>query len=268
MLKLCIVGAGGRMGRAVLLAAAQFADVKVTAAIVRSGSSLIGEDVGRWLGGEPKGLAFSASLDVALTEAEVVIDFSAPHATAGVAAACLRHGRALVCGTTGLDEAARDALHQAARAIPVVQAPNMSLGVNVALALVERAARALGETFDAEILDVHHAAKRDAPSGTALALGEAIATARGRHLEELAVHARHGQIGARAPGLIGFAVVRGGDVAGEHRVMFLGPGERLEISHAAADRSVFARGALAAARWVRGRAPGLYDMRDVLGLRA
>lgn len=265
-LDLVIVGAAGRMGRALLLASAAQADLRLTAAVVRPGHPLVGQDVG-----SPVGLALgvtaTSDLDAALALADVVVEFTGPEGCAEVARAAAAAGVPLVSGTTGLDASARAVLAEAARHVPVVHAPNMSVGVSVLTVLVERAARALGPGFDAEISEVHHRHKRDAPSGTALRLGEAVAEGRDQHLADHAVHVREGQTGPRPDHAIGFAVVRGGDVVGEHTVHFLGDGERLELTHRAERRDNFAQGALRAARWLPDQAPGLYGMRDVLGLR-
>jgi 4-hydroxy-tetrahydrodipicolinate reductase len=201
-----------------------------------------------------------------LDAAQVAIDFTLPVVTEANIKACVDHGTALVIGTTGLEARQRKAMEQAAHEIPIVYARNMSVGVNVFTELVARAAKALGDGYDVEIAETHHRHKVDAPSGTALALGESIAAAQGRKLKDVAVHARHGQIGPRVPGTIGFSVVRGGNVVGEHSVRFIGAEEEVEFFHRAADRKTFARGALRAARWAAGRAPGLYSMADVLGM--
>jgi 4-hydroxy-tetrahydrodipicolinate reductase len=201
-----------------------------------------------------------------LHTAQVAVDFTLPAVTEANLRACVEHGTALVVGTTGLEERHERAMQMAAHEIPIVYARNMSVGVNVFMELVGRAAKALGDGYDVEIAETHHRHKIDAPSGTALALGERVALARGRTLDELAVYSRHGQTGPRVPGTIGFAVTRGGNVVGEHAVRFIGTEEEVEFSHRAGDRKTFARGALRAARWAAGRAPGLYSMADVLGL--
>ena len=203
-------------------------------------------------------------VDGALVGADVYIDFTAPEATARIAQAAARHGKAGVVGTTGLGAEARAALIEAAAVIPIVVAPNFSIGVNLLLSLAEQAARTLGEEFDLEVVEVHHKAKRDAPSGTAIALAEALARGRNRDLDEVKRFAREGDVGARPTGEIGVVAVRGGDVVGDHHVHFLGPGERLELTHRAGSRALFARGAVRAAAWVVGKAPGIYSMRDVI----
>jgi len=203
----------------------------------------------------------------ALDGAQVAIDFTRAEASVAHAAACREAGCALVIGTTGHAEAQRAELAELARGMPIVLAPNMSLGVNVLFRLAELAARALdGDQYDAEIHEAHHRNKVDAPSGTALGLGRAVAQGRGVELEQVADYARHGNTGVRQFGRIGFSVVRGGDIVADHRLIFAGPGEQVELAHHAQDRSGFARGALVAARWVAGRPPGLYSMFDVLGI--
>jgi 4-hydroxy-tetrahydrodipicolinate reductase len=194
------------------------------------------------------------------------VDFTMPAVIEANLRACVDHGTALVVGTTGLEERHLKALAKAAHEIPIVYARNMSVGVNVFMELVARAAKALGEGYDVEIAEAHHRHKVDAPSGTALALGERLAEQQGRKLDELAVYTRHGQIGPRVPGTIAFSVTRGGNIVGEHAVRFIGTEEEVEFVHRASDRKTFARGALRAARWAVGRAPGLYSMVDVLGL--
>jgi len=201
-----------------------------------------------------------------LAGAAVAIDFSQPEAVAAHAAACGAAGVPLLVGTTGFDAGTRRALDAAAQRIPVLIAPNTSVGVNVMTRLAALAARALGDGYDVDVAEAHHRAKRDAPSGTALALGEAVAAARGTTLDQVAVYERHGVTGPRPPGSIGFAVVRAGDIVGEHTVIYAGEGERLEITHRASDRSTFAQGALRAAAWLIGRPAGVYGMQDVLGL--
>ncbi len=242
--RVAIAGAGGRMGRALLDAVASTADVALAA------SFDIGDDV-----------------RAALAAADVLVDFTRPEGTLAHVAACVSLKRALVIGTTGFSAAELETIGAASREIAVVMAPNMSVGVNVAMKLVDLAARALGPDYDVEVFEVHHKLKVDAPSGTALKLGEIAARARGATLEKDGVFARHGATGERKPGSIGFSVARGGDIVGDHTVFFAGPGERIEITHRAASRATYAQGALRAARFVHAKPPGLYDMADVLGLR-
>jgi 4-hydroxy-tetrahydrodipicolinate reductase len=226
----------------------------------------VGHDAGVLAGIAPLAVAVSADPAVALAGADVAIDFTLPAVSVANARLCRDRGCALVIGTTGHDAAQRAELEAVAGDIPVVLAPNMSLGVNLLFKLAELAARALDDQYDIEIFEAHHRNKVDAPSGTALGLGAATARGRGTTLEQAAEYARHGHTGIRERGRIGFSVLRGGDIVGEHRLVFAGPGEQVELVHTAQDRSGFARGALVAARWVAGRPPGLYSMRDVLGL--
>lgn len=266
MLKIALTGAGGRMGRALIQALDEADDLRLAGALVRTDSPLLGKDAGLFAGLGNRGIAFSDDLPALLERCEVLIDFSAPELTLRAATASARAGRAFVTGTTGLAEDQRRELEAAAERIPLVFAPNMSVGVTLALRLLELTARVLDADYDVEIHEAHHRHKADAPSGTALRMGEVVATARGRTLDECGVYDRHGRSGAREPGSIGFAVTRAGEIVGEHTVMFAGPGERLEITHKASSRLNFARGALRAARWVSGKPPGFYSMQDVLGL--
>jgi 4-hydroxy-tetrahydrodipicolinate reductase len=208
----------------------------------------------------------TADVGAAVDAADVLIDFTRPEGTLAHLAACVASGCAMVIGTTGFSAEQKSAIAAAAATIPNVFAPNMSVGVSVLLSLVEEAARRLGPAYDIEIVEMHHRHKIDAPSGTALGLGEAAARGSGRALADCAVYAREGVTGERAPGTIGFAALRGGDVAGDHTVVFAADGERVELGHRASSRQVFVRGAVAAARWAAGRKPGLYSMKDVLGL--
>jgi 4-hydroxy-tetrahydrodipicolinate reductase len=267
---ICVMGAAGRMGAAIIRNLAELPDLKLTAAIEHDESDKLGVDAAA-LAGAPtgtRGVPITTGTPAAGVAA-VWIDFSSPEATAGHAAAAAAAGAALVVGTTGVSADGKQAVAEAARKIPVVFAPNTSVGVTVLLQLCAEAARLLGPGFDLEIVETHHRRKRDAPSGTALRLAEALAEATGRDLARDARTAREGDIGPRGAHEIGIQTVRGGDVVGDHTVFFLGDGERIEITHRASSRETFARGAVRAALWVAaGRAPGLYDMRDVLGLRA
>lgn len=269
MPKVAVFGITGRMGQCLVRAlrdppaALQSADrLQLSGALASAASARLGQDAA--LEGPATGVRITADARAALGAAAVAIDFSLPQGIAEHAQACLERRVALLVGTTGCDAATRRELESAARAIAVLIAPNTSLAVAVMTHLLEVAARALGG-YDAEIIDVHHRMKRDAPSGTALAWGEAIARARGAELAQLAVFDRHGSPGARRPGSIGFASLRAGDVVGEHTAMLAADGERVELTHRVQDRMVFARGALAAAAWLAGRPPGLYGMKDVLG---
>ncbi len=265
-IRLAIAGAGGRMGRALLEAGCLDPGTKVVAALEVPGSPLAGRDAGELAAGA-KGVAIGTEPAAALAPADVLIDFTRPAGTMGHVAACRAAGKALVIGTTGFDPEQLAAIREAAGAVPIVLAPNFAVGVLVMLKLVDLASRALGPAYDVEVFELHHKLKVDAPSGTALKLGEVAAAARGTTVAKDGVFARHGVTGERQAGTLGFSVARGGDVIGDHTVYFLGTGERLEITHRSASRATYAQGAIRAARWVAGRPPGLYDMDDVLGLR-
>ncbi len=263
--RVAVAGVSGRMGRALLEAVAADADCALHAAIDRPGSAFAGNDAGAaW--GAPTGVKVTDRADGVLSGAHALIDFTRPEATFGYLDVCVRAGVPLVIGTTGFDEAGKARIAAAAEQIPVVFAPNMSVGVNLLMKLAELAAQVLREGYDIEIIEAHHRHKIDAPSGTALGLGQAVARASGRDLGACAVYGREGVTGERDPATIGFATVRGGDIVGDHTLLFAGVGERVELTHKASSRATFAQGALRAAKWVQGRAPRLYDMRDVLGL--
>jgi len=266
---IAILGVTGRMGQALVRALREApsdpgSSLQLSGALASPSSARLGLDAAAE--GAPTGICVGSDPEAALAGAAVAVDFSAPQQLAAHARACAARGVAFLAGTTGFDRDARAALEAAAGRIPVLIAPNTSVGVAVLTQLASAAAAALGADVDVEISEAHHRLKRDAPSGTALALGEAVAAARGARLEEVACYDRHGAIEARTPGSIGFAVVRAGDIVGEHTVMFAAAGERLELTHRATDRMIFARGALRAARWLIGRPAGLYGMRDVLGV--
>lgn len=260
MTRVCVLGPSGRMGRAVIDAAAGQAGLTIASAVDREGASVVGVEVTR-------GVVATSDLAAGLSAADVYVDFTAPSATIAAARTATSLRTPAVIGTTGLDDAAGDAIAALAEVAPVVVAANFSLGVNVVLGLVRRAARALGPTWDTEIVELHHRAKRDAPSGTAIAIGRAIADGLGVDYDRARRYAREGEVGARPDGEIGVVAVRGGDVIGEHTAYFFGRHERVEISHRATDRSIFAIGALRAAAWAATRPPGRYDMLDVLDLR-
>jgi 4-hydroxy-tetrahydrodipicolinate reductase len=262
-LPVAVLGAGGRMGAAILRLLAATPGVVLTAAVERVGDPRLGQDAGIASGAPACGVPLTGVLPAAGVAA-VWIDFSSPAATAATAAAAAEGGAALVVGTTGVSAEGKQALAAAATRVPVVFAPNTSVGVTVLLKLVADAARLLGPDYDIEIVETHHRMKRDAPSGTALRLAEALAAATGRDLARDARMARQGDVGPRTKAEIGIQTLRGGDVVGDHTVLFLGDGERIELTHRASTRDTFARGALRAALWTRGRPPGLYDMRDVL----
>lgn len=271
-IRVCVCGAGGRMGARILAAVRAEADLAVTGATERAQSPHLGQDAGLLLGTGRMGVQVASSLEAALGPpgdaplADVAIDFTAPAASLENAAACARRGVALVVGTTGFSPAEKEALSASAQKIPLLLAPNMSVGVNVLFRLVAEAARALGGEYECEIVELHHRAKKDAPSGTALRLAEVAAGALRLDAGTAMVYERHGDVGARRPDTIGVQTLRGGDVVGDHTVFFLADGERLELTHRATSRDNFARGAVRGARFVAFRAPGLYDMRDVLGL--
>ncbi|GAB6068812.1 4-hydroxy-tetrahydrodipicolinate reductase [Methylothermus subterraneus] len=264
MIRIAIAGAGGRMGRTLIQALTQTEDMRLTAAIARPDSASLGQDAGVLAGVGELGVPVQASLEGA--DFDVLIDFSQPQACQTLVAHCRNHGQRLVIGTTGLSDLDRAAIEAAAREIPIVLSPNMSVGVNLALKLLQTAAKVLGDEVDVEIIEAHHRHKRDAPSGTALRMGEVVAQALGRDLKTWAQYGRYGNTGERDRRTIGFASLRAGDIVGEHTVLFAGEGERLEITHKASSRMTFAKGALRAARWLTGQGPGLYDMQDVLGL--
>jgi 4-hydroxy-tetrahydrodipicolinate reductase len=263
--RIAIIGAAGRMGRAIVRALADSKDAKLVAAVDRAGSPELGADAGTLAGLAPQGVVLQAELPAA-GAADVWIDFSAAAAALANVRAAAAAGARIVVGTTGVSAADKEAIAAVARTTAVVLAPNMSVGVNVLIKLVADAARTLGPGYDIEIVEAHHRAKRDAPSGTALRLAEAAAEGSGRDLAKTARYERHGDIGPRTNEEIGIQTIRGGDVVGDHTVFFLGIGERVEITHKASSRDTFARGAVRAAEWLAGKAPGLYDMRDVLGL--
>jgi len=263
--RIAIAGAGGRMGQALIEAVLADAGSRLVAAFDIAGSTAVGRDAGERFG-RATGVTVGSDADAAAGVADVMIDFTRPDGGIAHLAACARHGAGAVVGTTGFSAEQKVELARHALTIPVVFAPNMSVGVNVLLALVEAAAAQLGPAYDIEIVEMHHRHKVDAPSGTALGLGRAAAAGRGVALDQVARRARDGQVGARPTGEIGFATLRGGDVVGDHVVVFAADGERLELGHRAGSRVIFARGAVHAALWARGKPPGLYRMADVLGL--
>jgi 4-hydroxy-tetrahydrodipicolinate reductase len=263
---IAILGAGGRMGRALIRAIADTEGAMLSAAIEYDGSPLIGQDAAILAGLPAGGLTIGKDSAAGITASNVVIEFSTPAATVKHAKIAAEKGVAYVAGTTGMAACDEDVLREAAERIPVVYAANYSIGIVLLNDLVWRTASRLGPEFDIEIVEMHHRHKVDAPSGTALALGRAAAAGRDVVLDDVAVRGRDGVTGAREKGTIGFAALRGGDVPGDHTVIFAGDGERLELTHRAGGRDIFARGALRAALWAIGKPPGLYDMRDVLGL--
>lgn len=266
-MKIGILGCAGRMGRALLREVLENEGCTLAGGTEMSGHPALGQDLGALAGADDIGLLANEDVGALIATADVVIEFSSIEATLRHVAMSAEQGTAHVIGTTGLDAAAARAVTEAATKTPVVWAANMSLGVNLLLGLTEQVAKSLGpEAFDIEIVETHHRHKIDAPSGTALALGEAAARGRGVPLADVADRGRDGVTGARKTGAIGFAALRGGDVVGDHSVVFAGLGERIELTHKAADRQIYARGALHAARWLKGRPTGLYDMTHVLGV--
>mgnify|MGYP001765072634 CR=1 FL=1 len=264
-MKTVIAGVSGRMGRALLEAVAQDAGCALYGALDRVGGQAVGQDAS--LFGATPGVSVSDQAAATLHGAQVLVDFTRPEATLVYLDVCCKAGVNIVIGTTGFDVSGKAAIEAAAREIGVVFAPNFSVGVNLLMKLAETASRVLNEGYDIEIIEAHHRYKVDAPSGTALGIGQAVAGALGRDLKSCAVYGREGVTGERDPGTIGFATVRGGDIVGDHTLMFAGIGERVELTHKASSRATFAQGALRAAKWLQDQPPGLYDMRDVLGLK-
>jgi 4-hydroxy-tetrahydrodipicolinate reductase len=265
-LRIIVVGAGGRMGRTLVRIIAETPEVVLAGVVEQPGSPLIGRDAGELAGVGPIGVELGDEIAPLLSKADAILDFTAPKATLAFAAAAAAAGLVHVIGTTGLSAAEEASLEAASSRAVIVKSGNMSVGVHLLAALVKRVAATLDEAFDIEIVEMHHNQKIDAPSGTALLLGRAAAAGRGIDLSARTIAARHAHTGARRRGDIGFAALRGGTVVGDHSVVFAGPGERIELVHRAEDRSLFARGAVKAALWARGRPPGLYSMADVLGL--
>ena len=265
-MKIAIAGASGRMGRMLIETVLNDSATTLSGALDRAGSPQLGQDAGAFLG-KQTGVVLTDDLDRVLAGSDYLIDFTRPEGTMQHIEAALRHNVKLVIGTTGFDSAQKAQLHAAADKLGIVFAANMSVGVNVTLKLLEFAARHFATGYDIEIIEAHHRHKVDAPSGTALMMGEVIADALGRNLDECAVYGREGVTGARDPSTIGFSAIRGGDIVGDHTVLFAGIGERIEITHKSASRLSYAQGALRAVRFLEDRATGLYDMQDVLGLR-
>ena len=265
-MKIAVVGACGRMGRMIIESVLKDGQATLVSAIDQPGTMEIGKDAGE-LVGMPCGVAVSSDVEEGIARADCLIDFTRPQGTLEHLEICRRHKVAIVIGTTGIDDAGKAAIASAAREIPIVYSPNMSVGFNVVIKLLDAASRILNEGYDIEIVEAHHRHKVDAPSGTALRMGEVIADALGRDLKTCAVYGREGYTGERDPSTIGFATVRGGDIVGDHTVMYCGTGERVEISHKAGSRVPYALGSLRAVRFLAGRSCGLFDMQDVLGLR-
>jgi 4-hydroxy-tetrahydrodipicolinate reductase len=265
-IRIAIVGASGRMGQMIIESALKDGEVELVSAIDQLGTPAMGKDVGE-LVGMPCGVQVTSDVEAGIARADCLIDFTRPEGTLEHLAICRRHKVAIVIGTTGFDVESKQTIADASREIPVVFAPNMSVGVNVVFKLLDTASRILAEGYDIEIVEAHHKHKIDAPSGTALRMGEVVAEALGRDLKKCAVFGREGVTGERDPSTIGFATVRGGDIVGDHTVMYCGTGERVEISHKAGSRMPYALGSLRAARFLAGKKSGLFDMQDVLGLR-
>jgi 4-hydroxy-tetrahydrodipicolinate reductase len=267
MTRIAITGAAGRMGRSLIEASHQADGVEVTVALEHPESSLLGSDAGALAGIGKLGVRVGADINAVLDEFDVLIDFTRPAATLANLADCRAAGKSMVIGTTGFTEDQKAEITTVAKDIAVVFAPNMSVGVNLCLKLLDMAARVLGDEVDVEVIEAHHRHKVDAPSGTALRMGEVVAEALGRDLKDCAVYGRQGHTGERDRKTIGFETIRAGDIVGDHTVLFAGTGEQVEITHKASSRMTFANGAARAAAWVMEREPGLYDMQDVLGLR-
>jgi 4-hydroxy-tetrahydrodipicolinate reductase len=265
MINIAIAGSSGRMGRTLIEVISQAPDMRLSAALDRAGSPFLGKDAGELIGAAC-GTPITDSFD-ALVGAHALIDFTRPEGTLAHIAYCRAKKINLVIGTTGFTSEQKQTIVEASRDIGIVFAPNMSVGVNIVFKLLEQAAQVLNEGYDIEIIEAHHRHKVDAPSGTALRLGEVVATATGRNLADCAIYGREGVTGERNPATIGFSTIRGGDIVGDHTVLFAGTGERIEISHKASSRATFAMGALRAARFLAGKSSGLFDMQDVLSLR-
>ena len=264
--KIAIAGASGRMGQMLVEAVRSADDCTLTGALDLASSPAIGHDAGAYAG-QTSGVAITADLHAGLQHSQVLIDFTRPEGTMAHLQVCRELGVGLVIGTTGFSQAQKAEIAEAAKHIPIMMAPNMSVGVNVTLKLLEMAAKALATGYDIEIIEAHHRHKVDAPSGTALKMGEVIASALGRDLKDCAVYAREGVTSERDPSSIGFATIRGGDIVGDHTVLFAGTGERIEISHKSSSRATYAQGSLRAVRFLAGQKSGLFDMFDVLGLK-
>ena len=265
-ISIAIAGASGRMGQMLVEAVRAADDCVLGGALDIAASPAIGHDAGAFAG-QSTGVLITADIAQGLKNTRVLIDFTRPEGTMAHLAVCRANGVAIVIGTTGFTDSQKAEIAQAAKHIPIMMAPNMSVGVNVTLKLLEMAAKALATGYDIEIIEAHHRHKVDAPSGTALKMGEVIADALGRDLKDCAVYAREGVTGERDPSSIGFATIRGGDIVGDHTVLFAGTGERIEITHKSSSRSTYAQGSLRAARFLVGKKSGLFDMFDVLGLK-
>ncbi len=267
MVRVGVNGASGRMGKTLIQACVEHQDTQLGAAFEISSSNTIGQDAGVTAGMENLGVPINSNLENHANDFDVLIDFTVPECTMQSLETCLQHGKSMVIGTTGLDEDQKQRLHVASKSIAIMFAPNMSVGVNLCLKLLQTAAKTLGDEYDIEIIEAHHRHKVDAPSGTALRMGEVVAESLGRNLKDCAVYGRQGHTGERDKKTIGFETIRAGDIVGDHTVMFAGTGERVEITHKASSRMTFAQGAMRAASWLSSNEFGLYDMQDVLNLR-
>lgn len=263
-MRIAIAGSSGRMGRTLIECVLKDPALKLSAALEQPGHAMLGKDAGD-MAGMPASVAIGADIEAALAASDAIIDFTRPAGTLVHLDACLRLGKKMVIGTTGFSDSEKARIAEAAKKIAIMLAPNMAVGVNVTFKLAEIAARALGDAYDVEIIEAHHHHKVDAPSGTALKLGEVVASALGR--ETTFVHGREGDVGERKPKEIGFHAIRGGDLVGEHTVMFIGMGERVEVSVKSSSRATYATGALRAVKFLKDKQNGLFDMQDVLGLR-
>jgi len=267
MLNIAVTGAAGRMGRSLIEACAEHSETQLGGALEFSGSTLLGSDVGEMVGIGKNEIILRSELSSIADDFHTLIDFTRPEVTLKNLAACVEHGKNIIIGTTGFSEEEKQQIKDASSSIGIVFAPNMSVGVNLCFKLLDIAARVLGDTVDIEVVEAHHRHKIDAPSGTALRMGEVVADALGRDLKDCAVYGREGQTGERDRKTIGFETIRAGDIVGDHTVMFADIGERVEITHKASSRMTFANGAMRAACWLQNQPKGLYDMQDVLGLR-
>jgi 4-hydroxy-tetrahydrodipicolinate reductase len=265
-LKIAVAGASGRMGRMLIEAIAADPQARLAGAVDVAGAASIGTDAAAFIG-QPAGVSIESDLAAGLAQAQYLIDFTRPEGTLRHLQYCAEHGIKMIIGTTGFDEAGKAAILAASQKTAIVFAPNMSVGVNVTMKLLEMAAKSFSHGYDIEIIEAHHRHKVDAPSGTALKMGEVIADALGRDLQEVGVFSREGVTGERDPSSIGFATIRGGDIVGDHTVLFAGIGERVEITHKSSSRATYAQGSLRAAHFLQNKSHGLYDMQDVLGLR-
>ncbi len=265
VIKVAVAGVCGRMGMSVASLAGTDGDIELVGGTEAAGHASVGRGLGDLVAGAGPGVTLSGSIEEAAGDAEVIIDFTVPEATLAHAEYSVRNGKSMVIGTTGFEPGQREELLGLLRRIPCVFSPNMSVGINVLFEISRQMASHLGESYDAEIFEAHHRGKADSPSGTAIALAEAVAAGLGSQLKDVAKYERHGRIGARRKGEIGIQTLRGGDVVGDHTVMFLGDGERVELTHRATTRENFSAGAIRAAKWIPGKPPGVYAMRDVLG---